>query len=129
MTKKPPALCMFCDSVPCTCDPVKPRKARKSKPGQRERSAPPAAQTEVEVPSVAGGVDSVFADEQLNKTRFKTDEVERDLSLESALRVILLADILCVEDRNKVLAELTPQPGQDLDRRLSEWKARNVMVD
>lgn len=126
MPKKPPALCMFCGDAPCTCsDSVKPRpSARKTKPGQRERSAPPVAQATPEV--APGGADS-FSDEVIpTKTRvFKLHEKARDLSFESAQRILLLSGILHPSDAALVRDELDPPKSQDIDRRTAEWRARH----
>ena len=106
---------------------MKQRSARKTKSSPRERPAPSVAQTTPEV--VPDGAGSYFNDEPIpSKERtFKVQEkVERDLSLESAERVLLLSGILHPTDVALVRERLDPPKSQDIDRRTEEWRGRHA---
>ena len=124
MPRKPPELCMFCSTAPCTCDESKPRRSRVKKAPATGLVEPGSASQPVAGAELFGDVPTV------TKRAFKDSTGKaRDLSYESALRVLLDADILHPASVALVREELTPLKIQDVEHRLSEWRERNGMVD
>jgi hypothetical protein len=122
MPKKPPALCMFCGSVPCTCDGSPTPVKQKSSAGPRVRPSP------VVQPTGDGSLN--FGEIPKRERVFKVAKApERDLSYESALRVLLLSDILHPESEALVRAELSPPKSQSTEQRVHDWRKRNGLVD
>lgn len=110
--------CMFCGDLPCTCDTGK--SAPKRAP-RKLKSAIPAQPTKD-----AFDFDSVVV--PVAAPKFKapepTPETERDLSFESALRA--LRPIVSTLDQKKIDNYLHRDLPTDLDRRLVNWRNREV---
>lgn len=125
MPKKPPALCMFCGNAPCTCDSLTQRKTSR-KPVVRERPSSTVTPAESAISASVEDGSILFGETPTKERKFhQVEEEQRDLSFESALRVLLLSDILCPADAALVTAQLEVPKSQAVERRLADWRKRN----
>lgn len=102
---------MFCGNLPCTCGGEPKKKARKA-------AAPKPAAKRTQ--PVKDDIDFGRIPEQV-KPKFKTKvEAERDLSLESALRI--LRPICSEASQREIDQHLARTYPQEVDRRVAAWK-------
>lgn len=108
--------CIICGNTPCTCD-AKPRKvaAPKVKPTATKPAVVEAPRKFKSAPIQAPVTQSRFAG--------KVETREHDADLEAALRAV--RDLVSPRDRGRIDQALAPTMTQDVDRRLSEWKAKH----
>lgn len=113
MAKRRAESCLFCGCTPCECDPKKKRVSTPRKPAQPP-VAPPLNPSDLDFGSI-----------EKKTPRFKVEEVivERDLPFINALRS--LRDIVSERDQRWIDTKLYPSMSQNLDRRVSEWRAKH----
>lgn len=123
MAKKLDSPCLFCGGLPCECDTgqTKKRSKRSVQAAPKKPSSPISSSVESD-----NDTEDVFGEIPTPgkpKFKFKSHSEERDLSLESALRV--LRPIVRPSDQRKIDILLTRHYPLDIGRRLAEWKKRD----
>ncbi len=129
MARKLDSPCMFCGGLPCTCDTGQTKKS--SKPtvkASSSRAKKTTAKSPDSTPSHSATEEStedVFGEiptQVLPKFKTKSDsESDRDLSYESAIRVLM--PLLSEIEQRRVKKELNHPYPQDVDKRAARWKA------
>jgi len=129
MARKMNAPCMFCGGNPCECD-GQPTKKRSRVSAKKASSPEPKPTIESKTTSSSvesdSGTEDIFGEipePEKRKFRSKSHSVERDLSLESALRV--LRPHLADESRHEVDAILKVSYPPELDKRIASWRKRH----
>lgn len=118
---------MFCGGQPCVCDGGKTKKSSRS---TRKASSPKetSSLSPNSTPSINDSNDEetfgAIPEPARPKFDIKSPSEDRDLSLESALR--LLRPLVCPRDQKFIDQKLKRTYPQDVDRRVEEWKARYV---
>lgn len=123
MRKKEFSNCIFCDPNPCTCnDPIKATKTEKKfKPQAKAKISDP--ETETKKNSGPAFDLTEFKPEPVSRFKAPEKKIERDLSLEEAVRN--LYPLLSKRDQGRVSKYLSRKPSGELERRIIEWK-KNV---
>lgn len=113
--------CMFCEELPCVCN--KPAPKAKATPQPKPDKPFPKAQVNpayVPEPSVAR---EKFSRDAPPPVREATDE---EFEIMEAIRN--LEPLLSDAEKIKWKFVLKPERSAELDRRLTEWRKRNVMA-
>lgn len=120
---KQDAPCMFCGGLPCVCDGGQKKKSSKRTVKASSRTAPTTtSKSPSSTPSVSAKDEIDFGgipEPAKPKFKFKSHS-ERDLSSESALRII--REIVSEKDQRKIDRELAREYPQEIDRRIAAWR-------
>lgn len=120
---KPLEDCVFCGENPCTCYGTVKKKST-----VRVRTPTvPVSEDRTEVTPVQSAEDVDFGSIPEAKSKFAgvhSQHVEKDLSYVNALRA--LREIVTPREQRWIDSQISPPLQQELDKRVAEWRSRNV---